>query len=77
MDTSYIKQVSDLESVSNTVVPPLNLLYVGWTGAGEWFSLTVEAADEGCYNPGILYTAHHDAGISISINDDPAPLLSK
>ena len=37
-DTSYTKQIPDLESTSNKVVPPLNLLYVGWLVAGEWFN---------------------------------------
>ena len=74
MDTSYTKQVPDRESASNKVLPPLNLLYVGWTEAGEWFNLTVQAAEAGPYTADILYTAHNDAGISFSINDDPVAM---
>ncbi len=71
VDTSYTKQVPDLESASNKIVPPLSLLYVGWTEAGEWFKLTVQAAEAGPYTADLLYTAHNDAGISFAINDSP------
>ncbi|MEO5714709.1 MAG: hypothetical protein ABIT37_14575 [Luteolibacter sp.] len=65
-DISYTKQVPDLESPCNKVLPPPDLLYVGWNNAGEWFNLTVETAEAGAYVADILYTAHNDAGISFS-----------
>lgn len=69
LDVSYTKQVPDLESTSNKVVPPPDLLYVGWNVVGEWFNLTVQTAEAGAYVADILYTAHNDAGISFSIGD--------
>ena len=68
IDISYTKQLNDLDSPCNKVVPPLGLLYVGWNSPGEWFNLTVEADEAGEYTADVLYTAQRDAGISISVN---------
>jgi hypothetical protein len=67
LDTSYTKQVPDLESASNRVVPPLGLLYVGWNEPGEWFNLTVEAAAAGRYTADLLYTAQREADVSLEV----------
>ena len=71
LDVSYTKQVPDIDSPSNKVIPPLNLLYVGWNFAGEWFNLTVEAGEAGSYVADILYTAHHDARLSFAVDKTP------
>ena len=72
LDISYTKQVPDRESPCNKVVPPLGLLYVGWNVPGEWFNLTVVATEAGTYVADLLYTAHNDATVSISVNGVPA-----
>jgi len=72
LDTSYTKQVPDLDSPCNRVVPPLGLLYVGWNEPGEWFNLTVETAAAGDYVADLLYTAHNDATVSIEVEGGPA-----
>lgn len=72
LDVSYTKQIPDIESASNKVVPPLNLLYVGWNEVGEWFNLTVDVVEAGIYVADILYTAHNDATISFTVNDQVA-----
>lgn len=71
LDVSYTKQVPDIDSTSNMVVPPLKLLYVGWNFAGEWFNITVETSESGNYVADILYTAHNDARISFTVDADP------
>jgi hypothetical protein len=79
LDTSYTKPVPDRESPCNKVVPPLGLLYVGWNEPGEWFNLTVETAAAGAYVADLLYTAHQDAEVSVSVNGaeaKPFPVLS-
>lgn len=68
VDTSYTKELADRESASNRVVPPPGLLYVGWTLPGEWFNITVEAAEAGDYTADFLYTANRDATISVEVN---------
>ena len=70
LDVSYTKQVPDIDSASNKVVPPLNLLYVGWNQVGEWFNITVETAEAGTYVADILYTAHNDTRISFTVDAD-------
>ena len=77
LDVSYTKQVPDLDSASNKVVPPLNLLYVGWNVVGEWFNLTVQTAEAGTYVADILYTAHNDANISFAIDGAPVAVPCK
>ncbi|MEY3895557.1 MAG: hypothetical protein RLZZ214_1076 [Verrucomicrobiota bacterium] len=71
LDVSYTKQVPDIDSASNKVVPPLNLLYVGWNQGGEWFNITVETAEAGTYVADLLYTAHNDARLSFTVDANP------
>lgn len=72
LDTSYTKQTPDLESPCNKVTPPLGLLYVGWNEPGEWFKLTVEAAEAGTYVADVLYTSHRGGKIGIDIDGTTA-----
>jgi hypothetical protein len=68
IDTSYTKQVPDLESPCNKVKPPLGLLYVGWNEPGEWFKITVEAAEAGTFVADVLYTSQRGGKIGIDID---------
>ncbi|SDS17152.1 hypothetical protein [Opitutus sp. GAS368] len=72
VDISYTKQIPDRDSPCNKVVPPLGLLYVGWTEPGEWFNLTVETAAAGTYVADLLYTAQRDATLALDVNGVPA-----
>jgi hypothetical protein len=54
------------------VVPPADLLYVGWTVPGEWFNLTVQAAEAGEYSADLLYTSNRGGSISLDVNGEPA-----
>ena len=72
VDTSYTKFDRKPEPVDdnpfNKVVPPPDLLYVGWTEPGEWFNITVYAARAGTQlcSPALTTT---------SATPNPGPLL--
>jgi hypothetical protein len=75
VDTSYTKfgrtpHIDD--SAYNKVEPPANLLYVGWTEAGEWFNITVDAAKAGEYSGDLLYTSNRGGAIMLDVNGTPA-----
>jgi hypothetical protein len=75
VDTSYTKfkrdpQIDDTQY--DKVMPPADLLYVGWTAPGEWFNLTVEVAHAGDYVGDLLYTSNRGGVISIDVNGVPA-----
>jgi hypothetical protein len=75
VDTSYTKfgqepQIDD--NPYNKVVPPADLLYVGWTEPGEWFNIMVEVASAGDYSADLLYTSNRGGTISIDVNGAPA-----
>ena len=75
MDTSYTKfgrtpQIDD--NPHNKVAPPADLLYVGWTEAGEWFNITVDVGAAGDYAADLLYTSNRGGTISIDVNGTPA-----
>ena len=72
LDTSYTKPVPDRESPCNKVTPPLGLLYVGWNKPGEWFKITVEAAEAGTYVADVLYTSRMGGTIGIDVDGTPA-----
>jgi hypothetical protein len=79
VDTSYTKFNLDPPIDDNSyekVQPPANLLYVGWTEPGEWFNVTVEAAETGDYAADLLYTSNRGGTISLDVNGEPttAPL---
>jgi hypothetical protein len=56
----------------NKVTPPAELLYVGWTEAGEWFNITVDAAKAGEYSADLLYTSNRGGAILLDVNGEPA-----
>ena len=75
VDTSYTKFGLDPKIDDNPydrVVPPANLLYVGWTVPGEWFNVTVQVAEAGDYSADLLYTSNRGGSISIDVNGEPA-----
>ena len=75
VDTSYTKFGLDPkidDNPYNKVVPPANLLYVGWTEVGEWFNVTVNVAEEGDYSADLLYTSNRGGTISLDVNGKPA-----
>ena len=75
VDTSYTKFGLDPkidDNPYNKVVPPANLLYVGWTVPGEWFNLSVQVAQGGDYTADLLYTSNRGGTISIDVNGKDA-----
>jgi hypothetical protein len=75
VDTSYTKFGQDPKIDDNPydkVVPPTELLYVGWTVPGEWFNITVQVATAGEYSADLLYTSNRGGMISIDVNGKPA-----
>ncbi len=76
VDTSYTKferkptQIDDNPFVK--VVPPREMLYVGWTEPGEWFNITVDVAQAGTYAADFLYTSNRGGTISIDVNGKDA-----
>jgi len=75
VDTSYTKFGLDPKTDDNPydkVVPPANLLYVGWTVPGEWFNVTVDVTEAGEYTADLLYTSNRGGTISMDVNGTPA-----
>ena len=76
VDTSYTKfhrQPTPIDdNPFDKVVPPADLLYVGWTVPGEWFNITVDVAKAGTYGADLLYTSNRGGTISIDVNGNDA-----
>jgi hypothetical protein len=76
VDTSYTKfdrkPVPIDDNPFDKIVPPRDLLYVGWTEPGEWFNITVDAAHPGNYDADFLYTSNRGGTISIDVNGKDA-----
>jgi hypothetical protein len=75
VDTSYTKfnqtpQIDD--NPYDKVTPAANMLYVGWTEPGEWFNITVDAAEGGDYSGDVLYTSNRGGSIEVDVNGEPA-----
>jgi hypothetical protein len=75
VDISYTKfgrepQIDD--NPFNKFEPPANLLYVGWTEAGEWFNITVDVAKAGEYSADLLYTSNRGGALLLDVNGEPA-----
>jgi len=61
VDTSYTKfqrKPDPIDNPFNKIVPPADLLYVGWTEPGEWFNVTVDVTHAGTYAADFLYTSN-------------------
>jgi hypothetical protein len=75
VDTSFTKVNLNPPIDDNpfeAVKPPAELLYVGWTEPGEWFNITVDAAQAGSYSADLLYTSNRGGSISLDVNGEPA-----
>jgi Carbohydrate binding module (family 6) len=76
VDTSYTKFDRKPEPIDDNpfdkIVPPRDLLYVGWTEPGEWFNLTVDAAQGGTYIVDLLYTSNRGGTISVDVDGKDA-----
>jgi hypothetical protein len=76
VDTSYTKFHRKPDPVDdnpfNKIVPPADLLYVGWTEPGEWFNITVDVSRSGRYAADFLYTSNRGGTISIDVNGKDA-----
>jgi hypothetical protein len=81
VDTSYTKFQRKPDAIDDTpfnkVVPPADMLYVGWTKPDEWFNLTVNVTRAGTYAADLLYTSNGGGTISIDVNgsDATGPLV--
>lgn len=69
VDISYTKSNGIDENPYNLVHPEMDQLYIGWTNAGEWTKYTIDVNNAGLYQVDIMYTAHDNGQISLSIND--------
>jgi len=76
VDTSYTKFDRKPDKIDDNpfdkIVPPRDLPYVGWTEPGEWFNITVNAAEAGTYVADFLYTSNRGGTISIDVNGKDA-----
>lgn len=76
VDTSYTKLNRKPDPIDDNsfdkVVPPPDLLYVGWTEPKEWFNITVDVARAGTYGADFLYTSNHGGTISVDVNGKDA-----
>lgn len=76
VDTSYTKFDREPDRIDDNpfdkIVPPRDMLYVGWTEPGEWFNLTVDAAQAGTYVADFLYTSNRGGTISVDVNGKDA-----
>jgi hypothetical protein len=50
------------------MVPPADLLYIGWTEPGEWFNITTDVAQSGTYGADFLDTSNRGGKISVDVN---------
>lgn len=69
VDISYTKSGDIDDNRFNMVNPEMDQLYIGWTSPGEWIKYTVDVKTSGHYRIGIMYTAHDNGQISVSVND--------
>jgi hypothetical protein len=80
VDTSYTKFERKPTAIDDNtfdkVVPPRDMLYVGWTEPGEWLNITVDVAQSGTYAADFLYTSNRGGTISVDVNgtDKTGPL---
>lgn len=69
VDTSYTKSANETDnSAFNTVAPPMELLYVGWTEPGEWTNYSVVVDKAGTYTVELLYTSNRGGKVSLDVD---------
>jgi hypothetical protein len=69
VDISYTKFHNAIDNNPyNLVLPPENLLYVGWVEASEWFNMTVDVDRTGVYTADLLYTSSGGGDIAFDLN---------
>ena len=68
VDISYTKSNGIDNSDYNMVKPEMNQLYLGWTYPGEWTKYTVNVANSGTYQVGLMYTSNRGGKIALSFN---------
>src|ERR1700730_4753765 len=72
VDTSYTKFNRKPDPMDDTpfnkIVPPADLLYVGWTEPEEWFNVTVDVMESGTFAADFLYTSNRGGTISVDVN---------
>lgn len=73
VDTSYTKFHDEIDNNPyNLVLPPENMLYVGWVEPGEWFNMTVRVERSGIYTADLLYTSSGGGDIGFEVNGKKA-----
>jgi len=76
VDTSYTKFNRKPDPIDDNpfdkIVPPADLVYVGWTEPGEWFNVSIDVAKSGTYAAHFLYTANRSGTISVDVNGKDA-----
>src|SRR6202142_670165 len=76
VDISYTKFQRKPDPIDDNpfdkIVPPADLLYVGWTEPGEWFNVTVDVTHSGTYAADFLYTSNRGGTISVDVNGKDA-----
>jgi hypothetical protein len=50
------------------IVPPADVLYVGWTEPREWFNVTPDVPQAGTYAADFLYTSNRGGTISVDVD---------
>ena len=80
VDTSYTKFNRKPDPIDDNafdkVVPPADLLYVGWTEPGEWFNITVDVTHAETYAADSCTHRMVGGTISVDVNgkDGTGPL---
>lgn len=70
VDLSFVKDWADLNH-TNSVSPPVNQFYIGWTEDGEWCNYTVHVSHAGTYRIRCLYAFQANA-VRFDLDGKPA-----
>lgn len=67
VDISFTKYIDNTDnSEFNFVEQQEHQLYVGWTAPGEWIKYTVDVAESGNYQVGLMFTSRHGGVVRLS-----------
>lgn len=67
VDISFTKYVDNVDnSEFNLVKPQEHQLYVGWTAPDEWIKYTVDVAESGRYQVGLMFTSRLGGVVRLS-----------